>query len=134
MNKQEIFDTVLLALRKQGKASVGPRTRGSGEDYQTSIECCYRGPDGAKCAAGHLIPDADYRIEMEGKNIYGMLELLPITSPARQIFNPTNISFLSSLQILHDDFLWKEGLSVWESKMKDFATREQLVYKEPESK
>lgn len=43
--------------------------------------CLYRGPDGRKCAAGHLIPDEDYRTEFEGKSCH------PIPIPFQQIRN-----------------------------------------------
>lgn len=48
--KQEIFDFVVEKLRAQGCASVNPFGR-----------CLYRGPDGLKCAIGHMIPDELYR-------------------------------------------------------------------------
>jgi len=35
------------AIGKQGRPSVGDKDR-----------CLYRGPDGLKCAAGHVIPDS----------------------------------------------------------------------------
>jgi hypothetical protein len=56
MNKQEIFNKVYLGLHSQGwKKSV-----------DADGECFYRGDDGCKCAAGHLIPDEDYDPSMEG--------------------------------------------------------------------
>lgn len=53
MKKQEIFDTAVAALIKQGEPS-----------YDDG--CYYRGPGGAKCAIGHLIPDEKYSEGLEG--------------------------------------------------------------------
>lgn len=58
MNKQEIFDTVVRALRKQGQPSAVPG------------HCLYRSVKEGKvlkCAAGHLIPDEEYDPSWEGK-------------------------------------------------------------------
>jgi len=56
MRPQEAFDTVWNGMIAQGKPSIN----GQG--------CCmYRGPDGAKCAAGMLIPDEEYSSAFEGK-------------------------------------------------------------------
>ena len=55
MTPQEIFDTVVTHLRGMEK----PSAYGDGS-------CAYRGMDGAKCAAGVLIPDEIYSPEMEG--------------------------------------------------------------------
>ena len=56
MTKQETFDKVVRALRAQGKKSI---------HAPNLTSCAYRGYDGCKCAAGHLISDEDYREEME---------------------------------------------------------------------
>ena len=56
---QELFDFVVAAIVKQGRPSVGDNDR-----------CLYRGPDGLKCAAGHVIPDSIYSpVEMENQGI-----------------------------------------------------------------
>ena len=46
--KQETFDFVATKLIEQGVPSMQPGS------------CLYRGPNGTKCAAGHLIPDEFY--------------------------------------------------------------------------
>jgi hypothetical protein len=53
LDRQWAFDTALTGLRAQGRKSV------SGED------CLYRGPDGAKCGIGFLIPDERYSPELD---------------------------------------------------------------------
>lgn len=45
--------------------------------------CLYRGPEGTKCAIGHLIPDELYTRDIEGKNIYAALTDLKIQLPAK---------------------------------------------------
>ena len=57
--KQETFDIVYRALKAQGGPSVDTWPDGR---YR---RCRYRGEGGLKCAAGHLIPDEDYRVELE---------------------------------------------------------------------
>lgn len=54
MTRQETFDKVVRAVIAQGRPSM----RGGA--------CAYRGDDGCKCAAGHLIPDEKYDPVMEG--------------------------------------------------------------------
>lgn len=58
MTNQEIFDTVVDHLIKQGK----PAMQGSGKDRQ----CAYRGEEGTKCAVGCLIKDEFYNPLFEG--------------------------------------------------------------------
>lgn len=52
--------------------------------------CMYRGPNGLKCAIGHLIPDELYSPEMEGMSarmvIEGVLEI-PLTKEQGNLFN-----------------------------------------------
>lgn len=54
--------------------------------------CVYRGKDGAKCAAGLLIPDQEYNSSMEGKAI---AYLIGVPSKALRL--------ISELQLWHDD-------------------------------
>jgi hypothetical protein len=56
---QELYDYIVKAIVKQGRPSVGDNDR-----------CLYRGPDGLKCAAGHVIPDSMYSpVRMEDKSV-----------------------------------------------------------------
>lgn len=62
MTRQETFDLVARALVKQGAPSI---------DYieicdRVEVKCRYRGAEGRRCAAGHLIADEDYDRDMEG--------------------------------------------------------------------
>lgn len=55
---QDIFDTAVGGVIAQGRPSVN-----------ADGQCMYRSPDGAKCAAGQLIPDDQYNPAWENKNI-----------------------------------------------------------------
>jgi len=80
--KQEVFDTVVSALIKQGHPSI-----------DTSGGCLYRGPDGLKCAIGHLIPDNVYTPDMEN------------VSADHLAFTKTlgvDVKFVEDLQRAHD--------------------------------
>jgi hypothetical protein len=56
---QELYDYIVEAVVKQGRPSVGDNDR-----------CLYRGPDGLKCAAGHVIPDSMYSpFRMENQSV-----------------------------------------------------------------
>jgi len=55
MTAQELFDIVFKHLMSQNARSM----MGNG------ITCAYRGEGGLKCAIGVLIPDEDYREDME---------------------------------------------------------------------
>ena len=93
MNKQLIFDTAVNGIRKQGKRSVDDIGR-----------CMYRGPNGCKCAVGHMIPDDKYD---------SFIENLPAAHPSvlQRIDKKFEISddqtpdertFLKELQQCHD--------------------------------
>jgi len=83
---QELFNYIVEAIVKQGRPSVGDNDR-----------CLYRGPDGLKCAAGHVIPDSMYSEAMENQGIVGVAEanLLPVSLS-------THIDLITRLQYLHD--------------------------------
>ena len=70
MTAQEIYDKVLFALRRQGRASGF--NSGSCEEM-----CAYRSHDDCKCAVGHLIEDADYTDRMEGMRVASLIERFP---------------------------------------------------------
>jgi hypothetical protein len=83
---QELYDYIVEAIVKQGRPSVGDNDR-----------CLYRGPEGLKCAAGHVIPDSMYSENMENNSILSVFEAgsLPISlAPHRDL--------IQKLQNLHD--------------------------------
>lgn len=97
---QETFNIVYNAILKQGCLSLDDK------GY-----CLYRGPNGTKCAAGHLIPDDKYDPKMENKPCWRTgregnedLENLIITNEITNIlcdegYDP---SFVRKLQHMHD--------------------------------
>lgn len=62
--------------------------------------CQYRGPSGAKCAAGVLMRDEDYSVEFEGYGVNGINDSL------NQYFNDLvqDICFVAKLQQAHDNW------------------------------
>lgn len=124
LTRQEIFTKVLTALRAQGVAS-----------YDASGDGCqYRGPNGTKCAVGHLIPD-DFPIgTWEGKRASAL---------GNEVFEAMNVGhnedleFLEALQYTHDDHMPKPGVTFgepdllrWEREMQNIAERYNLTYPE----
>ncbi len=84
---QELYDYIVEAIVKQGRPSVGDNDR-----------CLYRGPDGLKCAAGHVIPDSMYSpIAMENA---GVLALADQGQMPKSLI--PHIGLIGTLQNAHD--------------------------------
>lgn len=87
---QKFYDDVIMHLIQQREAAMD----------ETS-QCRYRltKPDGTvlKCAAGCKIPDALYKSDMEGRNVYALLEQFP---EVVQFF--PNEQLANALQRAHD--------------------------------
>jgi len=115
-NNQEVFDFVVNALRKQGCQS----TTGDG--------CLYRGPNNTRCAAGHLIPDEDYKPGWEAQSLYFGLPIIDSMSPiGKYLHNQgycTHLVF--DLQKVHDN-LWEHREEEWQK----VATNYGLNYTPP---
>lgn len=91
MNEQEVFDTVVRHLAKQGAKSAVMKKGETGTSYE---RCMYRGPDGLKCAAGALINDDEYDPSMEGV-VFGSMSKRPARlAPFEHLIN--------RLQVAHD--------------------------------
>ena len=130
MTGQEIFDTVLAHLRKQGRAS---RTIAGG--------CRYRGPDGTACAVGCLIPDELYDPMIEGLGVGRIIEavvpdyrqdqtqeLLPVFARIKNHIGAEHLPLLNELQEAHDMDLYISGLDAWEEEMHRIACAFDLQY------
>ena len=93
MQQQEIFDTVVRHLAKQGKPAMNAVGK-----------CLYRGPDGTKCAVGFLIPDDIYVPEMDQGSLGMLLGVVELISKFKTLpdFFRINTSLLSELQAVHD--------------------------------
>jgi hypothetical protein len=93
---QELFDYITSKVLEQGRASIAIVEEPSGE---TRKVCVYRGQDGIKCAAGHVIPDAWYSDRLEGHSIDAFLDM----EPRIQASLGSHMFLLSDLQEAHDN-------------------------------
>lgn len=101
---QETFDLVAAALAKQGRAS------------RDEVGCCYRGPDGLKCAAGHLIPDDQYTPSLERTRVDRW--------PVNKLLPHHSMDLLKELQQAHDSAAPGQGwLNEWAGYMRSIARR-----------
>ena len=116
MTDQEVFDKVVLALRKQGRKST--RLNGYGQRI-----CRYRGDYGRKCAAGHLIPDELYDRRMESNNWFSIVMMWP---GLQAIGFPGSLVY--ALQCIHDF----EPVQNWETCWQELANENGLTYTPPE--
>ncbi len=89
MNEQEIFNKVYDHFVTKGQ----PRS------IDDEGSCLYRGPDGAKCAAGLLIPDSHYSPELE--NVCPGSER--IDKVLAELGLAEHSLFLANLQTVHDN-------------------------------
>lgn len=89
----------------------------------------YRGPNGVKCAVGHLIPDEHYSPKLEGVKVTHLpSELL------RSVFAGVNPDLLEAMQFVHDSYLPDDRgapLDRWEEQMKLLAEMFDLTYTAP---
>lgn len=120
-SSQQIFDEVVTALRKQGRPSVNE-----------AGGCLYRGPDGLKCAAGHLIPDDAYSPGMEGESVW-QPEVLGALRRAG-VAGDLNQHLVSRLQSAHDNAVGDalNGVATWlaafETEAASIAADHRLTY------
>lgn len=122
MTPQELFDTVVGNLRKQGGKALLDQ-----EQLKTLIAaegtCAYRAKDGKKCAAGGLLTDQEYKPAMEGNNLFVVMEL----SPSFKERVGDDCSLLRDLQDVHDRFT----VVNWERGFRDIAQAHGLIYAPP---
>lgn len=130
MTGQEIFDSVLAHLRRQGQASLS-----------ACGKCAYRGEGGTACAVGCLIPDELYDPRIESWGVGSILNLrtngvgIDETEAYRQVLSriashlgQENEALLAGLQRAHDNQLAEYDLPAWEREMKRLAGNCGLVY------
>lgn len=96
MTKQEMFDKVYIGLLNQ------KFERSMKNDGKMS-SCAYRGDGGMKCAAGHLIPDEEYKSDMD----YFSSTIMQLRSEGLlprcfQSLSEDDLLFVQELQIAHD--------------------------------
>lgn len=84
MSLQAMFNKAVEGLASQGFKQAELPNGG----------CAYRAPNGAKCALGHLISDAEYKPAFEGHDVYTLESELP--------WIRRNADELDDLQFCHD--------------------------------
>lgn len=114
---QQIFDQAYNGVVAQG-----------GQSSDTVGRCMYRGPEGRKCAVGHLLPDELYRPNMEGTTVdYGATVL---KASLRQVGidlddKPTKLLVIR-MQAIHDDTSEGNFLEEFKQAMQALATENNL--------
>lgn len=104
MNKaQELFDRSVKGLINQKFVRSAD---GSGH-------CMYRGPNGTKCAIGHLIEDSEYVKEMEGKSFYALIIRYGDSIKAMENLSDNEKYLLYDLQTVHDCFVPLDWMGEW---------------------
>lgn len=89
-NKQELFNQSVLGVYSQGKPSRDPVT----------LDCQYRGPDGLKCAVGHILPDEAYNSRLEGNTVWNDTVIGALGLKMSE--DKDTLFMLQELQRLHD--------------------------------
>ena len=97
----QVIDRVESILLTQGCRAL--------KDSSTHI-CAYRGKNGTKCAIGHLIPDENYKADMEGESAVTLLAKYPLVLGRK----PTDgmVTILTRCQGIHDNYYpknWREN-------------------------
>lgn len=111
MSQQEIFDKVWTGLKGQGfERSVNKENR-----------CVYRGQNGLKCAAGHVLPDEKYDVDYDNGNGYNVTAIDWFT----KTFSIDELNLLHRLQQIHDQDGRPEG--GLEAALRDYAKEEELT-------
>ena len=132
LNPQQIFDTVVNGLRKQGKKSEAVLTEEMKKtgDFTAPIGktvCLYRCGE-LKCGAGQLILDEFYDPSLEGKSVLSneVKESLSKSGVGMGDGKRQNLVWL--LQQVHDN----REMETWEDKFKEVAQYNGLKYTEPD--
>lgn len=117
MKIQDMFDTIVMHLRWQGRKSLNQNGN-----------CVYRGDDGDKCAVGCLIPDYLYRTSLESvscleigeNNEYAALKDYLLDDWDQDVDDC--LCFLREMQIIHDE----QEVADWELAFLEVASKYSL--------
>ena len=101
MTNQEAFEKVVARL-----------TDGRGRAMNEHRACMYRAPSGLPCAVGCLIPDEEYRKDLEGSSIMALGNL---TLPS---LAGLDLYMLAAVQAVHDGYQYWIGKTLNESGIK----------------
>lgn len=108
--KQETFNAVVNGLIRQGKLGI-----------EVGEGCRYKTSEGAKCAAGQLIPNARYSSNLEGASVS---HKTPIGVLIRELGH--DVRFVSRLQKLHDAEIFGTDFGYAINSLVELMTREGL--------
>ena len=107
VQRQATFDRVATHLMTQGhKALLPDHMQIKRSDGKYSNICAYRTPSGDTCAAGCLIPEEQYRPELEQTDLCDVIPQVPALQEHDK-------DLLARLQEVHDCWDaedWKDGL------------------------
>ena len=92
---------------------------------EVGLTCQYRGPHGAKCAAGVLIPDELYDPKMEGDSIRGVVADYDLP-----LFEDVNVNLLYDMQMAHDNGGGDGFTEHMKNRLTHVATRHSLTVPE----
>lgn len=113
LTTQEAFNIMVRHMMRQGCRS-----------YDQNLKMCrYRGPNGAMCAVGAIIPNKLYTTEMEGKTILMLLYYFDKFPKVCNFLSVVDKYFLAQMQNIHDDV----DIDMWEEKFKEVAYNFNLV-------
>lgn len=116
----------------RGFESVGWK-RSTGQNAKGDTVCLYRGPDGCRCFVGWLIPEEQYKPEMEGYSVFGLMSLMdmPFLSGIEdEVELECGRRILNWMQINHDCAADGEPLKAAMRKVRDhydFAWPEEVA-------
>jgi hypothetical protein len=135
--KQDVFDTVLNHIRKQGPAVTAHGT------------CAYRTEEGKSCAIGCLIPDDLYTEAMEGASGWALTTSIndrdfaydkadaALVSAMKKVYPGMTLDdalLLARLQNIHDSAVIStagfNGVE-FEDRMRELARDKGLIYTPP---
>lgn len=114
INRQEIFDRIVFHARRQQSRAIN-----------IFGGCAYRAPDGTKCFIGALIPESNYKSELEGLSIRKSAIQIAAFGHA---LKEDDKKFLAEMQRIHDHV----DVVDWEDSFKFVAKKYDLNYPKPE--
>lgn len=127
MSEQKYSDCQLVFWRvKEHLLKQNRRSRGGPSGTEG---CAYRGDNGAMCAIGCLIPNADYSLDLENTSIvnYDDQYREHIVSIIRKEYPFATDSLLGDLQHIHD----KTPVVQWPAALNEFSGRYKVLYDRP---
>ncbi len=115
--KIETLNIVKTHLLKQNAKSVMVATKEIAKEHPAFMSegdriCAYRSPEGLKCAAGVLIPDALYHLDLEGYS--------STSDPVHPLIKEHDVLLVTKLQSIYDlreVTEWEELLNTLESEI-----------------